>query len=170
MQPLRYIAPIVSLAILTLVAALPWGLPSQYRFFLPLLPVVAIHYWSLRHGALIPEWCVFLAGLTLDILTHGPLGYWALIYLIAHVLAVISAPYASRGHAARLALFALALIGVTVTAWAVSSIYFLEPADWRPYAIGAAFSGFVALLLVPVLRVVDTKQGTRGNGRFVRGA
>ena len=170
MQPLRYIAPIASLAVLVLIAALPWGLPPEDRFFLPLLPVVAIHYWSLRHGALIPEWVVFLAGLTLDILTHGPLGYWALIYLTAHMLAVVSAPYASHGHVARLALFVFALAIVTVVAWAVSSIYFLEPADFQPYAIAAGLAGAVALLLVPMLRAADSRQGSRSSGRFERGA
>ncbi len=169
MQPFRYIAPFASLAILTLVAALPWGLPPEDRFFLPLLPIVAIHYWSLRHGSLIPEWAVFLAGLTLDVLTHGPLGYWSLIYLVAHSLAILSAPIASRGVAARIGLFALALVAVTVMAWAVSSVYFLEPADWRPYAFGAGLAGIAALLLVPLLRSIDVQQGTRGNPRLLRG-
>lgn len=169
MQPFRYIAPFASLAILTLVAALPWGLPPEDRFFLPLLPVVAIHYWSLRHGVLIPEWGVFLAGLTLDVLTHGPLGYWSLIYLVAHTLAILSAPYAAHGPGARLFLFAVALSIVTFVAWIVSSVYFLEPADWRPYAFGAGLAGLAALVLVPLLRAVDVQQGTRGNALLVRG-
>ena len=168
-RPLSYVAPIGSLAVLTLIAALPWGLPSDNRFFLPLLPVVAIHYWSLRHGALIPEWGVFLAGLVLDILTLGPLGYWALIYLAAHMIALVSAPLASRGPASRLVLFGLALISVAATAWVVSSVYALEPVDVGPYVIGVVYAGLVALCLVPILRAIDVQHGSIGNLRLERG-
>lgn len=45
----RIVAPIGSVAVLALIAALPLGVPAEDRFFLPLLPVVAIHYWTLRH-------------------------------------------------------------------------------------------------------------------------
>ena len=90
MNVMRFVAPIGSVVLLTLIAALPLGVPAGDRFFLPLLPVVAVHYWTLRHDAWLPEWVVFLAGLMLDILTHGPLGYWAFIYLLAHLTATLS--------------------------------------------------------------------------------
>lgn len=168
MRSLKVIIPVLTLAALTLIAALPWGLSSQNRFVLPLLPVVGIHYWSLRHGPLVPEWCVFLAGLTLDVLTNGPLGYWALIYLLAHISATLSAPAATRGVGTRLALLAFDLAFVTAVAWILSSIYFLEAADWRPYAIGAAYAAFVAVLLVPLLRALDPSQRRSANLTLVR--
>ena len=83
------IGAFISIAVLTLLAALPWGLPTEDRFFLPLLPVVAIHYWALRRPEVLPEWFVFLAGLLLDVFTHGPLGYWPLVYLVAYALGVL---------------------------------------------------------------------------------
>lgn len=166
----RYVAPVGSIALLTVIAALPWGLPSQDRFFLPLLPVVAIHYWTLRHDALIPEWFVFLAGLSLDVLTHGPLGYWSLIYLVAYITAVMSAPFALRaGTGVRLALLGLALTIVALTGWAVASIYFFELADWRPYAAGVAFAAAGALVLLPLLRAFDGSRRERDNARLIRG-
>ena len=169
MHPLRLLAACGSIAALTLIATLPWGLPSQIRFFLPLLPVVAIHFWSLRHPGLVPEWYVFAMGLSLDILTHGPLGYWSLVYLVTHLLGVMSAPFADRGALVRLALFGFALTMVAAMAWVVSSIFFLEFADARPYFVGAGLAAGGALLLIPVLRALDPATGGRNNARLARG-
>lgn len=162
-------APIGSIALLVLLAALPWGLPSQDRFFLPLLPVIAIHYWTLRQPESLPEWSVFLAGLALDILTHGPLGYWSLIYLIAYVFAVFSAPLSSHGATVRLALLAAALAGVAAAAWATASVYFFEFADWRPYGLGAALAALCAIPLLAALRLLDGGRRGRSNPRLTRG-
>ncbi|MGQ0457014.1 MAG: hypothetical protein ACT4OU_08120 [Hyphomicrobium sp.] len=168
-RPLQSIAPMASVAVLVLLAALPWGLPSQDRFFLPLLPVIAIHYWSLRRHALLPEWAAFLAGLALDILTHGPLGYWSLIYLAAHAFAVVSAPVAVNGPVVRLVLLAGAMLGVAILSWAVASLYFVQFADWRPYAVGSILASICAIALLPALRALDGGGRERDNARLARG-
>jgi rod shape-determining protein MreD len=165
MRWLSFVAPTASVAALSLIAALPWGLPAADRFFLPLLPVVAIYYWTLSRDAWLPEWVVFLAGLTLDILTNGPLGYWAFIYLIAHLIATLSAGVVVRGGAGRLALVGLTIVAVTVVAWAVASAYFFEPLDWVPYATGALFAGFAALIVAPF---VGGSGGTAEPGQNLR--
>jgi rod shape-determining protein MreD len=165
----RRFAPIGSIAVLTVLAALPWGLPAEDRFFLPLLPVIAIHFWTLRHDAWIPEWLVFLAGLAVDVLTQGPLGYWSLIYLVAHLAATFSAPYAGQGSLSRLGLLGLALALVTALAWLVSSIYFLELADAGPYLAGLAFAAVSALLLLPALHALDAPDRSRDGMRLFRG-
>jgi rod shape-determining protein MreD len=165
----RHLAPLGSIALLTLLAALPWGLPSDDRFFLPLLPVVAIHYWSLRHDALIPDWTVFLAGFTLDILTHGPIGYWSLMYLVANVIATKTAVYAGNGTAVRLALLAATLVSVAASGWIVASIYFFDLADWRPYVIGAAYACLFAVPLLAILRALDGARSERQNAQLTRG-
>ena len=169
MHPMRYMAAFVSIALLALIAALQWGLPPQDRFFLPMLPVIAVHFWSLRHPSLVPEWYVFAVGLVLDVLTHGPLGYWALVYLITHLLAVLSAPFADRGFTVRVALLAAALIAVTLTAWAIASVYFLEWLDVWPYVAGSGLAGLGALVLMPLLYVADPARTTRDNIRLERG-
>lgn len=169
MTALRVLTPALSVLALAMLAALPWGLPSQDRFFLPLLPVIAIHYWTLRQANALPEWAIFLAGVAVDILTHGPLGYWSLIYLIAYAFAVFGTPYASGGVWRRLILLAAALAGTTLAAWAAASIYFFEFADWRPYALGAALAGLCAGPLLAALRLVDFGRNERLNPRLVRG-
>ena len=169
MRALRFLAPMASIALLTLLAVLPWGLPSEDRFFLPMMPVIAIHYWSLRQPENVPEWLVFLAGLALDVLTHGPLGYWALIYLLAFVLGVLSQPFGAAGQAARIALFAAALTIVAFGAWAVSSVYGLEFVDWRPYAASVIYAALASILIVPVLHMLAAAKDVRDNTRLQRG-
>ena len=169
MLVLSYAGPLASIVFLTVVAVLPWGLPSEARFFLPLLPVVAIHYWSLRQPENLPEWFVFFAGLALDVLTHGPLGYWALIYLLGYVLGVLSRPYGHLGQSVRVALFAAALAVVALLAWMVSSAYALEIVDWRPYAIGAGYAALASLLILPVLHVFAAAKEARLGTRLQRG-
>jgi rod shape-determining protein MreD len=166
----RIVAPIGSVAALALIAALPLGVPAEDRFFLPLLPVVAIHYWTLRHDAWLPEWVVFLAGLTVDILTHGPLGYWALIYLLAHLIATLSARLHVEGTLARLVLLGFAIALVTFVGWAVASIYFFDFMDAVPYVTGALLASLCALLIVlPILRVLDGAVEPSRSIRLTRG-
>lgn len=169
MKLLAFAPPLVSISVLTLVAVLPWGLPSEHRFFLPMLPLIAIHYWSLRRPEYVPDWYVFVAGLSLDVLTHGPLGYWALMYLLAHVLGVFSVFYGHRGQMMRVALFGGALCAVTTVAWTVSSLYVLEVADFRPYALGAGLSALASLVIVPVLHVLGPAPIPRDNASLKRG-
>lgn len=168
MPALRYVVPLSSIILLTLIAALPWGLPSEDRFFLPFLPVVVIHYWGLRRPELVPEWFVFASGLCLDILTHGPLGYWALVYLAAYALGVLCQPYANNGQMARIGLFVLSLISVAFAAWAAASLYFVEFADWIAFARGAGLAGVAAILILPLLYVLDGRKTPQANPRLMR--
>ncbi len=151
MRWLRFLVPAASIAVLTLAATLPWGLRSADRFVLPLLPVVAIYHWTLDPDAWLPEWVIFLAGLSLDVLTQGPLGYWALVYLFAYVVAIFASRIAVEGIVGRSLLLGCAVIIVTGFAWLAASFYFLEILEWGPYARGAIFAVLSALLITPVL-------------------
>lgn len=161
--------PFLSVALLTVLAALPWGLPTEDRFFLPMLPVVAIHYWALRRHQALPEWSVFLAGLLLDIFTHGPLGYWPLVYLAAYTLGVIGETAGRKSQMLRLGLFAASLAIVATFCWGVASVYFFELADWRPYVRGALFALAGAVFIVPVLHYLDAPVPEREGQPLTRG-
>jgi len=163
------IVPFGSIALLTVLAALPWGLPTEDRFFLPMLPVVAIHYWALRRHQALPEWSVFLAGLLLDVFTHGPLGYWPLIYLSAYTLGVLEETAGRKSPVLRLALFAASLALVAVLGWAIASLFFFEVADWRPYARGAGLAAIAAIVIVPLLHILDMPEDTLENPPLQRG-
>ena len=169
MSTFSTIGAFISIAVLTLLAALPWGLPTEDRFFLPLLPVVAVHYWALRRPELLPEWFVFLAGLVLDVFTHGPLGYWPLVYLMAYALGVLGSEAGRASVYVRLGLFAVSLFVVTVLSWGIASVYYLEMLDWVPYARGAAFAALAALVVIPILHLIDVPSGDRDGVQLTRG-
>lgn len=169
MKIVRYSLPFGSVAILTVLAALPWGLPTEDRFFLPMLPVVAIHCWALRRHEALPEWSVFLAGLLLDIFTHGPLGYWPLVYLAAYTLGVVTATAGRKGQLLRLILFAVSLTLIAAFGWAVASIYFFELADWRPYVTGVGLAAAAAVVIVPLLHYLDAPEAVPDTPPLMRG-
>ena len=169
MRALAYLVPLTSITVLTVIAALPWGLPTEERFFLPMLPVVAIHYWASRRPDAVPEWAIFIVGLLLDVFTHGPLGYWVLIYLTAYALGVLGQDIVRRGRLQRLASFLLTLALVAGVGWAVASAYFLELADWQPYARGASFAAIAAIVIIPILHLFNASNGPREDMTLTRG-
>mgnify|MGYP001358435982 CR=1 FL=1 len=79
---MRSLAAMVSVVLVTFLAALPWGLPAEFRLVLPLLPFLAIHYWTLRRIALVPDVLAFVTGLAFDFLSDGPLGFWAMMVFL----------------------------------------------------------------------------------------
>jgi rod shape-determining protein MreD len=141
------ILPAAVIAFLTLVSALPWGLPPEIRFVLPLLPLVAIHYWIVRGTGRVAEWFVFASGLTLDVLTNGPLGYWSIMYLTGYLFSTLLAPRARLLRFGGWASLVLVTACLSVAVWAVSSLYSFEIADWRPLVIAS----FAAACIYPVL-------------------
>jgi len=52
----------------------------------PYLMLCIVVYWAVRAPARLPPVSVFAIGLAIDLLTAGPPGFWALLYLIAHGL------------------------------------------------------------------------------------
>ena len=147
MPSLRNAVPLASVAVLTLVAALPFGMPADVRFYMPLLPYTVIHYWAVRRPTLMPEWGVFLAGLVTDALTHGPLGFWSLMFLIGVV--AVDAPRDLPDWCAigRWGSFCVTLLVLGVCQWLVASIYFVEWADWKPMLLAV----IIAVLSYPVI-------------------
>ncbi|MEQ1576878.1 MAG: hypothetical protein ABL894_04430 [Hyphomicrobium sp.] len=170
MSSLSKIAAPVSVLVLVVLSALPWGVAAESRFVLPLLPVVAIHYWVLRdHAHMVPEWFVFICGLLLDVLTNGPLGFWSMMYLFAYALATISIPWSHQGVLSRWLLLLAALAVLSGCAWVVSSVYAVELVDWMPFAWGALAAGLAHPLFALVLLGSRTSRQRGTNVLFERG-
>lgn len=166
MHRVNALVAMISVLCAALLAALPLGIGSGDRFVLPQVVYLTIHFWTLRYPVVLPEWVTFAAGLMLDVLTGGPLGFWALVYLIGHAIARQQSAWADRGRLMRWALLAAAVIAVTLLQWGLASLYFLDWADWRPVARG----GLAAILLYPIvaaaLALIDARALSRlGAGR-----
>jgi len=153
------ILPALTVLAVTFASAMPWGvqLPPGFRILLPLVPYIFIHIWVVNRPRLMPEWLVFLIGLLVDVLSHGPLGYWALIYLVGFVGATLTRDAARRSALSAAAAFAATLCVLGIVQWTVMSGYLLQRADWRPIALATAAAiglyPLVALVLAPLLRI-----------------
>lgn len=155
--------PAATIIITTILVALPWGMAAENRFILPLLPLIVIHYWTVRRPGHVAEWWVFLAGISLDILTHGPLGYWALIYLLGFAAAKLTTEVAEHSPISKWLFAALTFLALSAGSWALSSLYYFELADWRPYALAALAAAVIYPLIGVVLRGLTFSQKTRRN-------
>ncbi len=85
---------------------------------MPLFPFMVVFYWAMLRPNLMPPLAIFLIGLFQDFLSGGPVGLWALSYLLA--AALISTQrgiFAWRGRAALWAGFAIAAILVAAISW-----------------------------------------------------
>jgi rod shape-determining protein MreD len=140
--------PLVVTLLLMLMVCLPWGGPPWSETALMLLPAASIYYWSLRRPQLMPAVLVFACGLLLDVLTHGPLGVWAVAALVVALAGrkarrIRPALGWLRSAAAAIATFAIALALVTG----------LEAAfAWHPIALLPRLHALAAICIAyPVL-------------------
>lgn len=151
MMVLRLLAnvlPALLILLAVIVSAVPWGLPATTGFVLPLLTAMLVFLSACNARTRIPPWFAFLAGLLTDMLTAGPLGYWALIFLVAYALG--GAMSRSGGRRSLVSLFGNYIITATVTAavaWGVACIYYVRLIDWQPMA----FAGLAVVALFPLL-------------------
>jgi cell shape-determining protein MreD len=135
------ILPAASVLVAVLCAAVPWGLPIDATFILPLLVVMMVFCWRALQDSLMPPVAAMLLGLLTDVTTASPLGFWGLLALMA----------ASAGSRARLltgqrGVGVLWLVWIPLVillagfGWLLASFYFFRWVDWHPIAIGAAAS------------------------------
>ena len=150
------VLPALIVLVAVIVCAIPWGLPDGATFILPLVTATPIFYLAAQAEHGVPVWLAFLAGLATDILTAGPLGYWALIFLLTHSLAKAYRQTNTRGSFAGLWLgFALSLVVVAALGWALASLYFVRFIDWRPMVIGVVSATLLFPLVVwPIGRLL----------------
>ena len=75
--------PALSVLFAVLATAVPWGLPADATFILPLVMVMMVFCWRALPGTVLPPYLAMLLGLLTDIVSGGPLGFWALMALIS---------------------------------------------------------------------------------------
>jgi rod shape-determining protein MreD len=163
--------PLVVTLLLSLVVCLPWGGPPWSETALMLLPAASIYYWSLRRPQLMPALLVFACGLLLDVLTHGPLGVWAVA-----ALAVALAGRKARRIRPALGWLRSAAAAIATFAIALALATGLEGAfAWRPIALLPQLHALAAIcmaypVLAGLLSVLDPLwPAPDGRSLFARG-
>lgn len=89
----------------------------------PIFPLVVVFFWSIYGPNLLPPLSVFFIGLLQDLLSGGPLGMWAGVYLLTQYIVMTQRPY-FLGREQRVVLlgFALAAAGSGIILWLVMSL------------------------------------------------
>lgn len=143
--------PILSVGILSLIAVLPWGVSADKRFVLPLLPFIAIYFWNSRYSGWLPQWVPFITGLSVDVLSNGPLGFWSLIYLLGYILSSKMRHIFGSAGAGRWLMFLSALTLLLIASWGISSLYSFEKLDWAPFIWAAVLAGLAYPVITRIL-------------------
>jgi rod shape-determining protein MreD len=135
------VVPALSVLFAVLAAAVPWGLPADATFILPLVVGMMVFCWGVIPDADLSPVAAMLLGLLTDITSGGPLGFWALMMLVAATAGGRSRPFASEEDLGVLWLIWAALaVALSCLGWLLASLYFLRWIDWWPIAFGAATS------------------------------
>lgn len=151
----RLISGLMLLALVLLCVA-PWGVPESYRFVMPVLPFIAIFHGASPDRGRMPSWLAFLAGLTVDVLSFGPLGYWSLVYLAGlAIVATLERVLPPREFLTRWLAFTLVVSVVAGCAWLLASAYFVELGDAWPMAIAALVAACSYPFVTGLLRLAD---------------
>ena len=81
------VLPSCLVIVAVLIAVAPLGLKGDAVLVLQIMPYMMAHLFVARGKGFVPSPVMFLAGITLDVTSGGPLGYWALIYLFGVLIA-----------------------------------------------------------------------------------
>lgn len=153
------VLPALSLALATLAAIVPLGLGADWRFVPALLLLAVVHYWADHRSngpgtPALPAPLTFAAGLAVDAMTNGPLGYWALAYLGGATLTHLTGPHLARLGLGRWPRFVAVTALVGGLAWATASLYFASLAAPWPFAVAAAVVISAEPLIATLLTVL----------------
>lgn len=152
---LRTLVPVTTIVLALVLVLMPWGINADewpaVRYMVPLGPLALIHYWIVRRPWAVPFLLVFACGLVIDVATAGPLGFWALIYLLASAVVRLAGTQLHGTLSGRFAAFAAGFVFAAAVIWIVASGYYLRPMEVEPVlaAAGAlvlAYPLFAAVL------------------------
>ena len=151
----RMALPVATLVLAVLLASARWHAGPELALVAPFLPVVVVRHWAARAPQLLPEWAVALAGLCVDAVTQGPLGCWALVYLVAGGIGIVARRFADGGLVERALAASVGVIASGVACGLILALYAWS--DFSPRPVVAAIAAALALAVA-----VETIAGRAG--------
>ncbi len=113
----------------------------------PNIALAAVFFWAMNGPTFMPPWAVFLTGLVQDLLSGTPLGFWVVLYLIAHGFTLTQRVFfrGRTGIGAWLG-FALVTALVACTSWLMGMMMLERWLDPMPLLLEAVVTlGFYPL-------------------------
>ena len=126
---------------LVFLSLIPFGLP-HIGLVMPPLALMAVYFWGIYRPDLLPGPAVFALGLLQDVLSGGPIGLYAGLYVGVH--AVMSSQrrvFLGRAFTIEWFGFTVVAVGTFLLVWVVASVYYGK-------VLRPAFLGVQALLSV----------------------
>lgn len=149
--------PLLTVVAFAVLSALPWGGDETFRSVLPMTPLAAIHFWSVRRPHLMPAVGVFLLGLLLDLLSQGPIGFYTLLALIVGLISSQMAGLPSfRTRLGRALLALLVLSCAEGFAWGLASLYVYAMQPIKPYVTAFLILSIGYPLMAVIFNFVDS--------------
>jgi len=123
--PGRIIWPLVPTATVVagmVLSLLPFGLNGL--IVTPAFALVPIFFWAIHRPPLLPPFIVFALGLTQDFATFGPIGLWAVVFLIAYSVTLWqSSEIAGMPMRYAWAAFGGVVLAALLGGWFAASVY-----------------------------------------------
>ena len=90
----------------------------------PAFGLMAVYYWAVNRPEFLPPYAVFLVGLAHDLLSAGPVGLWAFLYLVCYGLVVMQRLlFAGRSFMVFWIGFGLTCLLTGALAWVAACLY-----------------------------------------------
>jgi hypothetical protein len=116
-----------------------------------MLPVLVVHAWCVRVPGALSILIVFLAGLWVDVLSHGPFGFWAMAYVVAALTSDALTSVGRRGGAGQVVSITVTLIVVVGLLWGSASAYSWRLVPGAQLATAGLQAGLVYLVVVGIM-------------------
>lgn len=111
--------------LLVLIACLPFGLPHMSAAA-PMLPLMAVYYWTTYRPELMPAPVAFAIGLVQDALTGAPMGASALVLVLVQGVCVNQRRLlVGSSFVVGWLGFAMVATGATAASWLVAAFFYV---------------------------------------------
>lgn len=118
---------------------------------MPAFALMAIYYWGIVRPEMFPVYAVFLVGLVFDLLSGGPIGLWAFVYVLTYIIVltqrflIVNAPFSVFWLG-----FLVAAAFAGVVGWAAASLFYGTLLPARPIV----WHLFVTVALYPLFSTI----------------
>ncbi len=119
----RLATPLFTTLFLVFLSLAPLNLPDS-ELIMPPLALMAVYYWSIYRPDLLPAVAAFAAGLLFDLLSGGPLGLFALVFVVVQAIAATQRRFfLGKVFPVEWLGFLLVTLGAFIVMWILGSIY-----------------------------------------------
>jgi len=123
---LRGLLPVITTLLLLLLMQLQYRLAFLDNLF-PFLSLIAVYYWCIFKPGLMPVSLVFLLGLLQDILSGGPLGMTALLFILVRIFVIRQGRrFLEREFLFNWLGFIMVSLAFGLATWVIASLYLKE--------------------------------------------